>query len=169
MKVGFLLCIHIASSNNHFLFSGSVYLAQILVSKRLILCKSILFQTAKFLLKFGYFDVLKESNSAGANDPSSPAFINAVRRLQRFGNIPVTGIIDSKTLELISKSRCGVKDPSLPSSRRKRSVGEFNLQGTKWKKLVCPNYFRVFIHVLKSTRSEEAQNIHRTIKERVPG
>lgn len=105
--------------------------------KQFIVGKSILFQAAKFLLKFGYLDILKEQDSAGANDPSSPAFKNAVKRLQRFGNIPVTGLIDSKTLELISKSRCGVKDPSMPSSRRKRSVGEFNLQGTKWEKLVC--------------------------------
>ena len=107
------------------------------------------------MLKFGYFDILKGKDNAGANDPTSPAFKNAIKRLQRFGNIPVTGDLDSKTVELISKSRCGVKDPSLPVARTRRSIGEFNLQGTKWKKTVCiiilPLYFYPFFFVFEST------------------
>jgi len=117
-------------------------------------------KAAKFLLKFGYLDILKEQDSAGANDPASPAFKNAVKRLQRFGNIPVTGRIDSKTLELISKSRCGVKDPSLPSSRRRRSVGEFNLQGTKWEKLDLT--YKIINYTNDGITRDEQQQIFRS-------
>ena len=98
------------------------------------------FQTAKFLLQFGYLNISNPTDSAGANDKNSPVFKKAIRRLQWFGSIPVTGVIDSKTLQLISTSRCGVRDPPPPSSR---GIGEFKLQGSSWKKKVCLHIDRV--------------------------
>ncbi|XP_037956122.1 matrix metalloproteinase-2-like [Teleopsis dalmanni] len=65
---------------------------------------------------------------------------DAIRNLQRFGNIPVTGEIDAATRKLIMKPRCGVGDSSHTNnfspdnlqhgSRMKRYV----LQGPKWDK-----------------------------------
>lgn len=59
--------------------------------------------------------------------------------LQSFGNIPVTGVIDSETKKLIKSPRCGVGDnnhslsfspDNLHHGRMKRYV----LQGPKWDK-----------------------------------
>jgi len=85
------------------------------------------YKTASFLLKFGY---LAEDNDkvGGALSPNSAEFKASVRRLQRFGNIPVTGKIDAATIKLINTDRCGLKDSS------NSVIGRFNLQGTIWKK-----------------------------------
>lgn len=52
---------------------------------------------------------------------------------QEFGGIPVTGVIDHATKELMKKKRCGRPDrePGYDenSTRRKR----FAVQGEKWK------------------------------------
>lgn len=84
---------------------------------------------ASFLLKFGY---LEEDNDkvGGALSPNSVAFRASIRRLQRFGNIPVTGKIDAATIKLINTDRCGLKDSS------NGVIGRFSLQGTIWKKRV---------------------------------
>ncbi|XP_078350865.1 macrophage metalloelastase-like isoform X2 [Oculina patagonica] len=84
-------------------------------------------KTASFLLKFGY---LGDDNdkSGGAVSPNSEEFRTSIRKLQRFGNIPVTGRIDAATIKLINTDRCGVKDPSTSAA------GKFTLQGTTWKR-----------------------------------
>ena len=58
----------------------------------------------------------------------------SIKRLQRFADIPETGIMDKKTVELIQTPRCGMADfgPS-DNARRKR---RFTLQGSTWKKNV---------------------------------
>lgn len=80
-------------------------------------------------MKFGY---LTEDNDkvGGALSPNSVEFRASIRRLQRFGNIPITGEIDAATIKLINTDRCGVKDSS------NSVIGRFNLQGTTWKKRV---------------------------------
>ncbi|OWR52927.1 Matrix metalloproteinase-17 [Danaus plexippus plexippus] len=53
-------------------------------------------------------------------------------RPEEFGGIPVTGVIDNATQELMKKKRCGRPDrePGEENgSRRKR----FAVQGEKWK------------------------------------
>ncbi|KAJ7357479.1 hypothetical protein OS493_024995, partial [Desmophyllum pertusum] len=92
---------------------------------------SIYLQAAKFLLDFDYIDLPKPSEAGSASDPNSPLFKEAISRLQWFGNINVTGKLDSETVKLINTDRCGVKDPRVPPGA---SVGEFNLQGTSWDK-----------------------------------
>ena len=81
------------------------------------------------MLKFGY---LTEDNDkvGGALSPNSAEFQASIRRLQRFGNIPITGKIDAATIKLINTDRCGLKDSS------NSVIGRFNLQGTIWKKRV---------------------------------
>lgn len=86
---------------------------------------------ASFLLTFGYIDEDDSDNNRGAYDPNSPEFQASIRRLQRFGNIPVTGRMDAATISLINTDRCGVKDP-----QNNAAVGRFSLQGTTWKKRV---------------------------------
>ena len=58
---------------------------------------------------------------------------DAIRNLQGFAGIRMTGEIDEKTKELIHKKRCGVQDVSL-GFRNKRStrVKRYNLQGQRW-------------------------------------
>jgi len=84
-------------------------------------------KTASFLLKFGY---LEEDNDkvGGALSPNSVEFRASIRKLQRFGNIPVTGKIDAATIKLINTDRCGLKDST------NGVIGRFSLQGTTWKK-----------------------------------
>jgi len=66
----------------------------------------------------------------GALSPNSAEFKASIRRLQRFGNVPVTGKIDAATIKLINTDRCGLKDSG------NSVIGRFNLQGTIWKKRV---------------------------------
>ncbi|CAG9786820.1 unnamed protein product [Diatraea saccharalis] len=54
----------------------------------------------------------------------------AIKTLQEFGGIPVTGEIDAATKQLLLKKRCGRPDrESDESTRHKR----FAVQGEKWK------------------------------------
>ena len=109
------------------------------------------FQTSQFLVQFGYVDISNPTETAGAGDQNSPVFRKAIRTLQWFGGIPVTGIIDRKTLELISTSRCGMKDPPPPSSRW---IGEFKKQGTYWKKRVGLFHLQRNITIQEKTKAE---------------
>ncbi|KPI95612.1 Matrix metalloproteinase-16 [Papilio xuthus] len=57
----------------------------------------------------------------------------AIKTLQEFGGIPVTGEIDEATRELIKKKRCGRPDREegdIEGGRRKK---RFAVQGEKWK------------------------------------
>ncbi|KPJ08540.1 Matrix metalloproteinase-16 [Papilio machaon] len=57
----------------------------------------------------------------------------AIKTLQEFGGIPVTGEIDEATRELIKKKRCGRPDREegdIEDGRRKK---RFAVQGEKWK------------------------------------
>lgn len=64
---------------------------------------------------------------------------NAIRKLQEFGGIPPTGIIDDKTKKLLKSPRCGVADYDQYNtikihnkSRNKRFVV---YDGMKWSHL----------------------------------
>lgn len=53
----------------------------------------------------------------------------AIKNLQNFANIPATGELDSNTLELLKKPRCGLPDyPNTSPKRKKR----YTLHGQKW-------------------------------------
>ena len=53
-------------------------------------------------------------------------YVQGIKNLQRMGHIPETGVVDRRTLELMQKPRCGVKDITkaapLTRHRRKRYV-----------------------------------------------
>ncbi|XP_026469577.1 matrix metalloproteinase-2-like [Ctenocephalides felis] len=76
-----------------------------------------------YLAKFGY---LPQSAIETGNLRSEEQLRDAIRSLQEFGNIPVTGEVDDATIELLHKKRCGVKD------KLKGRFKRFVLQGQKW-------------------------------------
>ncbi|XP_028521102.1 matrix metalloproteinase-24-like [Apis cerana] len=60
-----------------------------------------------FMKKYGYLE------SGVANSDAlyqKTAITNAVKTLQKFGNIPITGQLDNTTLELMASPRCGLPD-----------------------------------------------------------
>ena len=94
---------------------------------------SLQLQAANFFLKYGY--IVERS------DESRPTLHikKAIRDLQKFGGLLVTGQLDQATLKLIGTKRCGVKDPVKKVKKVgaiQNQVGRFYLQGTFWKKTV---------------------------------
>jgi len=65
---------------------------------------------------------------------SQENFVKALKRLQAWGGLPQTGIIDYRTEQLMMKPRCGVKDryhEDIGRRRRKRYI----LATSKWQKI----------------------------------
>lgn len=90
-----------------------------------------------YLEQYGY---LTMSNVETGNLRTEDQLKEAIRSLQRFGNIPATGIIDEATHELMERPRCGqpdnidsnsfstMKGRLMQSKRSKRYI----IQGHKW-------------------------------------
>ena len=88
----------------------------------------------RYLFKFGYLPE-RESNSLLTQSQVA----DAVKNLQFFAQLNVTGELDLETSELLSKPRCGVPDVSYRNFRNKRTaldlnirVKRYNLQGQRW-------------------------------------
>ena len=83
-----------------------------------------------YLTKFGY---LPQSDLETGMLRTLEQLEDAVRNLQGFAGINMTGKIDHQTKTLIQKKRCGVQDVSI-GFRNKRSlrVKRYNLQGQRW-------------------------------------
>ncbi|XP_067132303.1 matrix metalloproteinase-2-like [Centruroides vittatus] len=84
-------------------------------------------QAVDFLTKYGY---LPQSDLQTGNLRTESQLKEAIKLMQRFGNIPQTGVIDNMTLKLMKRKRCGVPDLIGTSERVKR----YALQGQKWPK-----------------------------------
>ncbi|KAH8270831.1 hypothetical protein KR018_006383 [Drosophila ironensis] len=93
---------------------------------------------SNYLMEFGY---LPKSKIASLR--TGEQMKDAIRSLQAFGNIPVTGEIDAKTNWLIRQPRCGVGDhvakprhssPDNLDDNGGSRVRRFVLQGPKWDK-----------------------------------
>lgn len=73
---------------------------------------------------FGYL----EKQSTGTSGPEADALykedaiVEAIRKVQMYGALPETGVLDNKTLELFSAPRCGNSDTALEVGRAKRYV-----------------------------------------------
>lgn len=50
------------------------------------------------------------------------AVVNGIKNIQKFGALEMTGVLDEKTVNLISSPRCGVKDVLNSKERRKRFI-----------------------------------------------
>ena len=85
-------------------------------------------QAVDYFSKFGY---LQGPSSETGNLMSKEDLPIAIRNFQKFGNIPVTGILDQRTKELLQKPRCGNKDTIEDSTERMR---RYVLAPSKWDK-----------------------------------
>jgi len=86
-----------------------------------------------YLTRFGY---LPQSDLETGALRTMQQLRDAIRNLQGFAGLNMTGNIDNETRKLIHKRRCGVQDVSL-GFRNKRSVSNlrvkrYNLQGQRW-------------------------------------
>lgn len=77
-------------------------------------------------MRFGY---LPQSDKETGNLRTEDQLRDAIRTLQAYGHIPVTGEIDVETEELLRKPRCAVADVPEPGWLR---VKRYTLQGGKW-------------------------------------
>lgn len=88
-------------------------------------------------MNFGY---LPKSDIETGNLRTEDQLKEAIRSLQRFGHIPVTGMIDDATHKLMLRPRCGQPDNAdtndfLPTNRLRnhsRRSKRFVIQGPKW-------------------------------------
>ncbi|KAG5310908.1 D2MP protein, partial [Acromyrmex insinuator] len=81
-----------------------------------------------YLMKFGY---LPQTDLETGNLRMEGQLRDAIKNLQKFGGIPVTGEIDEATKKLIKARRCGVADhpdPRFAKTRHKR----FTIHGQQW-------------------------------------
>lgn len=58
------------------------------------------------------------------------AIVDGIRRIQKFGGLHETGVLDDETIKLFSAPRCGVKDVTGEGERRKRYI----VGSKNWKK-----------------------------------
>lgn len=95
-----------------------------------------------YFSKFGY---LQGPSSETGNLMSKEDFPIAIRNFQKFGNIPVTGILDQRTKELLQKPRCGNKDTIEDSTERMR---RYVLAPSKWDKKELTYRYLNFLSLL---------------------
>ncbi|XP_041058258.1 matrix metalloproteinase-17 [Carcharodon carcharias] len=82
----------------------------------------------EWLTKFGY---LPPPDPVTGQLQTQEALTKAIKAMQKFGGLEISGVIDRATLMLMKTPRCSLPDIAEPEiSRRKRSVR----LGTKWNK-----------------------------------
>lgn len=85
-------------------------------------------------MKFGY---LPKSNFETGNLRTEEQLKDAIRSLQKYGNIPITGRIDERTRVLLNAPRCGVPDFDTSDFRSRNRphnhrYKRYVIQGQKW-------------------------------------
>lgn len=80
-------------------------------------------------MEYGY---LPKSGIETGNLRSEEQLRDAIKNLQRFGNIPETGKIDDRTRMLLKTPRCGVPDFSTSDFKVRNRFKRFVIQGQKW-------------------------------------
>lgn len=83
---------------------------------------------------FGY---LPKSNAETGNLRTEEQLRDAIRSLQKYGNIPVTGKIDQRTKMLLQAPRCAnpdfdTSDFKAHSRHRNSRFKRYVIQGQKW-------------------------------------
>ncbi|XP_047123451.1 matrix metalloproteinase-18 [Hydra vulgaris] len=81
-----------------------------------------------YLSDYGYY---KKNNKDLGSMSGKKEVQNSIESFQKFLGLPVTGVIDKTTKEIMKKPRCGLKDILDDKVTRKR---RFTLHGTKWRK-----------------------------------
>lgn len=85
-------------------------------------------------MEFGY---LPKSDIETGNLRTEDQLRESIKSLQRFANIPATGLIDEKTIVLMKRPRCGQPDDPnardfFATNRLKRRIRRYVIQGPKW-------------------------------------
>lgn len=93
----------------------------------------------QYLLKYGYIEVAAEHTLTDLLNSENPdideeIIIKAIDEFQRFNNLPVTGVLDDKTLGFMKEPRCGDKDEVFETNNS-NLVKRFD-PVTKWSKLL---------------------------------
>ncbi|OWF41146.1 matrix metalloproteinase-2-like [Mizuhopecten yessoensis] len=85
-----------------------------------------------YLKRYGY---LKGANTEMTqNLMSQEDLTDAIKRLQRKGNLSPTGIVDQRTIALMSRKRCGVPDEDESTDDYGRRRKRYVLSHSSWKK-----------------------------------
>ncbi|GAB1861325.1 Matrix metalloproteinase-2-like [Camponotus japonicus] len=82
-----------------------------------------------YLMRFGY---LPQTDFETGNLRTEDQLKDAIRNLQKFGGIPVTGEIDEATKGLMTAKRCGLPDQPDPRFIRTRHK-RFTIHGQQWQ------------------------------------
>ncbi|GAU97338.1 hypothetical protein RvY_08657 [Ramazzottius varieornatus] len=90
---------------------------------------------AAYLQRFGY---LPTPNPETGTLITHEHFTEAVKTFQNFANLPITGVLDDQTKEMMTAPRCGVADVvegevAEPGGQTHKRRKRFVLQGSKWK------------------------------------
>lgn len=101
-----------------------------------------------FMLRYGY---LQSKDARLGLLRSKDDMVNAVKEVQRFAGVNVTGKINAETMKMMKTSRCGIADfgPTDMMRRRKR----YAIQGSKWKKLDLT--YRIENHAFREITKEQ--------------
>lgn len=78
-----------------------------------------------YLAQFGYIYKNENINNTGYRSRS-------IKRFQRFAHLPITGVIDDESMDLMLEPRCGVPDMTMPPSKR---VKRYNLHDKKLERI----------------------------------
>ena len=84
-----------------------------------------------YLMRYGYVDPNKWSNSLVTEDQYRSYVSHAVMEFQAFAGLDQTGIMDTETREMMLKPRCGVRD-IVGHGAKVRRKKRYALQGSKW-------------------------------------
>lgn len=84
-----------------------------------------------YLMKYGY---IPPESSGSAAYRTEEFYKDAVRNFQKMANLPVTGVLDTSTKEMMKRPRCGVKDDMQGTSDNAKRKKRYALHGSKWSK-----------------------------------
>lgn len=85
----------------------------------------------KFLQSYGY---IPEPDSNGYSVLSASHLQKAIKTMQRYANIPQTGVLDSRTMKVMRLPRCGIPDVASTIHNRTIRHKRFIAYGPKWDK-----------------------------------
>ncbi|CAG2251876.1 MMP14 [Mytilus edulis] len=84
-----------------------------------------------YLMKYGY---IPPESSGSAAYRTEEFYKDAVKNFQMMANLPVTGVLDTSTKEMMKRPRCGVKDDMQGTSDNAKRKKRYALHGSKWSK-----------------------------------
>ncbi|XP_041347999.1 matrix metalloproteinase-2-like [Gigantopelta aegis] len=93
--------------------------------------KEMYHKSVEYLSKFGY---LEGPSRETGNLMSQTDLSDAIKTLQKMGGIPQTGVVDSRTIQLMHRPRCGNQDsPEIfRKTRRGRRKKRYTIAPSKW-------------------------------------